>query len=134
MEDEQETEAVRFTVLESDETVGALFLRTGMPSPVHVLLTADWRSYNTLIGCECATMAGTKVPGLHLWIDDMGAVSGEKRVNALATVIAGQPIWGDALLLGVDETGNTRSVTRAEVFSVGEIIARSIERGRNDDR
>jgi hypothetical protein len=134
MEDKRKAKTVKYTVVESDDVVAALFLRTGMPIMAHVVINPDWRVFNALIGCEIASMADTKVPGLHLWIDDVGAVSGEKRINSMASVIAGQPIWGDALLIGLNDIGETRSVTEEEAFSAVEIIANAIDRRLNEDR
>lgn len=122
-----ETKAV---VQEAAEGAGLLFLRVGSAEPVHVIVARDWRAYNALIGCEYADTARTKVEGLHLWVDDVGMVSG-KRPNAMATVLAGQPIFGDAMVMALDHEGMTRPITVAETVSVMEIIAKAVDNGRN---
>lgn len=123
-----ETKAV---VQEAAEGAGLLFLRVGSAEPVHVIVARDWRAYNAMIGCEYADTARTTISGLHLWVDDVGAISGEKQTNAMASVLAGQAIYGDALVMALDHEGMTRPITVAETVSVMEIIAKAVDNGRN---
>jgi hypothetical protein len=123
-----ETKAV---VREAAEGAGLLFLRVGSVEPVHVTVARDWQAYNAMIGCEYADTASTTIAGLHLWVDDVGAVSGEKMVNAMASVLAGQAIYGDALVMALDHEGMTRPITVAETVSVMEIIAKAVDNARN---
>lgn len=124
------SDETRAVVQEAAEGAGLLFLRTRSIEPVHVIVARDWRAYNAMIGCEYADTARTKIDGLHLWVDDVGAVSGEKMVNAMASVLAGQAIYGDALVMALDHEGVTRQITVAETVSVMEMIAKAVDNER----
>jgi hypothetical protein len=90
--------------------VFALLIPADMGQPIRVVpLISDnpLRDMYSLIGCEyveCLTrLASTDAP-VALWVDEEGAIK-PNTMNTRASIIAGIPLMGDAILAG-HEDGN----------------------------
>ena len=90
--------------------VFALFIPANMEQPIRVVpLISDnpLRDMYSLIGCEYVERIGnlpsTDAP-VALWVDEEGALK-QNPMNTRASIIAGIPLMGDAILAG-HEDGN----------------------------
>ena len=94
--------------------VYALFIPANMEQPIRVVpLISDnpLRDMYSFIGCEYVerirALASTDAP-VALWVDEEGAMK-PNLMNTRASIIAGIPLVGDAILAG-DEGGNIVSL------------------------
>lgn len=93
---------------------------SGMPI-LSLDLPRGYQSLNEAIAARWGTSVSVRVPevaksatrsrlSVDLWCDDEGLMGAEPIVNARASMLAGQMIVGDALVLTVNAEGETVSV------------------------
>lgn len=104
-----------------------LFLNTDGDMPACIRCAGDYRAFNALIGAgigDVVRLGRVAPPGgvaskgrVFLWVDDEGLLR-SRMVNRMATRLAGRPIVGDALLLGENDDGETRSLEDYEMLEM----------------
>jgi len=104
-----------------------LFLRCEVRLPACIQVPPHHSFYNAIIGAKVGTIVQclTQKSGqdtLDLWVDDEALIgpNGPKPLNFSASAIAGQPIFGDALLMTHGQDGNPYDLPHALIFVLVE--------------
>lgn len=82
-----------------------------------------------VIDCEWVDKVTVPIyPGLEVdvWFDDEGMIRGRK-VNPIASALAGVPICGNVVIAGFDREGNTVMMTQDEALAVIERVGNAIQ-------
>lgn len=114
------------------EIVGILNARSGLP--VFVSMVSDYLTFNAAIGAEYGEIVPVVGVGasqrLFLWVDDSGAIQSPPRMlNPAASVLAGQAIRGDALILAT-EGGETVSIGSAAASALVSALVSAVDSAR----
>lgn len=106
-----------------------LFLRCDSRVPVCMLIPPHYSVFNATIGASVGTIvqcmkAKSGQDTLDLWVDDEGLIgpNAPRSLNASASMIAGQPIFGDALLMSHDRDGSPVDLPQDVILIVVEEI------------
>ena len=83
------------------------------------------------LDCECVDHVSLPIGDsvFHLWVDDMGAISGKKSP---CFVFGGQPLFGSLLFTGLDEVGDIQSLTDQEELILRMILSQFLEPEEDD--
>ena len=78
------------------------------------------------LDCECVDHVSLPIGDrvFHLWVDDVGAISGRKSP---CFVFGGQPLFGSLLFTGLDEMGDIQSLTDQEELVLRMILSQFLE-------
>ena len=74
---------------------------------------------NSFIGANHGTVIADSQSGVLLWVDE-DAVLSRKEVNLKLTMMTGQPVYGDAVMIGYESTedGGSRFVSlQADLYT-----------------
>lgn len=83
------------------------------------------------LDCECVDHVSLPIGDrvFHLWVDDMGAISGQKSP---CFAFGGQPLFGSLLFTGLDEMGDIQSLTDQEELILRTIFSQFLEPEEDD--
>lgn len=122
---------IRFQYMQTDDSIGVLYLNGGSTVPAHVVIASDARALNSLIGARVGTVLPLRWqrPGsnLALWIDDEALLATPPRpTNPLASALAGTPIHGDAACIAHDGDGDSTSIEFDDFIEIGRRLAEAL--------
>lgn len=105
--------------VEGDKFVGIEVVE--FPSK-HTVLDVMYKA----LDCECVDHVSLPIGErvFHLWVDDVGAISGRKSP---CFMFGGQPLFGSLLFTGLDETGDIQSLTDREELILRTILSQFLE-------
>jgi hypothetical protein len=105
--------------------INLILLKVGQP-PIYFNQDKSLFNFAELIGADYFEMVHMpRIPNsLDLIVDEEGLFKDPKFINAFASYLSGQTLYGDALLTAHDEEGDTLSIDPDQHLQLMEIYLR----------
>jgi hypothetical protein len=103
--------------------IDLILLKVGQP-PVYFKQEERVFNFAELIGADYFEMVQVPRLDLDLIVDEEGLFKDPKFVNAFASYLSGQTLYGDALISAHDEEGDTLSVSPEDHLNIMDIYLR----------